>query len=255
VARFTSLTSSNTYMINTTAVNRYQAEESCAAQGGHVVSFTSITEQFEVEHYFIDQGVLLPEYHSSYWLGLYIPQVSTNFWPNFKWLDGMADPSNPSLQTDKYAHWGRLVLGDGSIRNEPNNLDAPEFCVTANWTQTFDSVWGWSDQNCDDYHIFMCKVAAPPPPLPPPPPPSPFPPGPPLDPAYVSQAQRASYFYFGQKARWADAQEQCKGLGGGLVVYTTLAKQQEIEGVFLSRGLLKNVEVRGKPAPASQPAP
>jgi hypothetical protein len=76
-ARYTSLASSNTYVLNTSIVNRYQAQQACNDIGGNVVSFSSITEQFEVEHYFIEAGVLLPQYHNSYWLGLYITQVSS----------------------------------------------------------------------------------------------------------------------------------------------------------------------------------
>ena len=33
-----------------------------------------------MEHYFTEAGVLLPDYHRSYWLGLYIPQVSSKSW-------------------------------------------------------------------------------------------------------------------------------------------------------------------------------
>jgi hypothetical protein len=140
------------------------------------------------------------------------------------------------------------VLGDGSIRNEPNNVQPPEFCVTANWSQTYDSVWGWSDQNCDEFHTFICKVAASPPPNPPPPPPSPGPPGPPVDGQYVSQIQRASYQFGVGRARFVDAQAACKELGGFLVTYPSLSKQVEIEGVFTARGLLnKNLQVRATP--------
>ena len=152
-------------------------------------------------------------------------------------------PRRPRTSS-RYEHWGRLVLGDGSIQNEPNNLVPPEFCATANWTQSFDSVWGWSDQNCDDYHISLCKLAAPPPPMPPPPPPSPSPPGPPIAPDYVSEVYRASYSFVGGKARFVDAQATCQTLGGLLVTYTSLAKQQEVEGAYMARGLLKSTQVR-----------
>lgn len=74
-ARFRSFQSGNTYLLNTSLASRYQAESICKEQGGHVTSFTSITEQFEVENWFVQAGVLLPSFHRHYWLGLYIPQV------------------------------------------------------------------------------------------------------------------------------------------------------------------------------------
>ncbi len=237
-ARFRSPQSGSIYTLNTTAVNRYQAQEACLAGGGHAVSYTSIVEQFEVENWFTLAGVLLPSYHKSYWLGLYIPQVNTTLWPNFQWLDGSPAPSNPSAQSSRYAQWGELTLSDGRVMMEPNNLVPPEFCVAANASQAQDSVWGWADQNCDTRNIFICKIPPSPPPMPPPPPPSPPPPAPPADLVHTSAALQAVFYFNNAKLRYNDAQSACVATGGSLVTYHAAAKQQEVEAEFRRRSAL-----------------
>jgi hypothetical protein len=48
---------------------------------------------------------------------------------------------------------------EGDERQEPNNAFPPEFCAVANYTQKFEDAWGWSDQNCEDVFIAICKIA------------------------------------------------------------------------------------------------
>ncbi len=243
MANYTSLANKNTYVLNTTLSTRYDAEHVCISHGGHLVSYLSIDEQMDVEETFTDMGVLLPTFHRSYWLGLAIPEGDNNrLWPWFVWLDGQPDPSTPSNPSFfNYARWGRMYLADGRIRDEPNNLYPPEFCATANFTQFQDGVWGWSDQNCDDQFAFICKIGPPPPPSPFPPPPVPPPPAPPVDPVYASTAQRSTFYFNSSRMQFQPAMRVCESLGprGTLVVYSSLAKQQEVERVFIQRGVLR----------------
>jgi hypothetical protein len=57
--RNNSISSPNTYTLNMTRVNMYEAEDNCVAQGGHLVSFQSLEEQVDVEAYFGSQGALI----------------------------------------------------------------------------------------------------------------------------------------------------------------------------------------------------
>jgi hypothetical protein len=193
----------------------------------------------DVEWYFLEAGVLLPEFHKAYWLGLQIPEFDLNrVWPWFVWGDGSPAPSTASNPSENYQHWGRMYLAGGKYRDEPNNLEPPEYCGVANYSQTVDDVWAWSDQNCEDRHIFICKLPAPPPPSPSPPPPAPPPPAPPINMVYPSAKQRMTYYFNATKLNFAAASVACKsmGLGGNLVTYGTLAAQVEVEQVALARG-------------------
>ncbi len=51
-----------TYMLNTSKANYYEAEEVCMERGGHLVSYTSIEEQLDVEAYFEASSGLLATY-------------------------------------------------------------------------------------------------------------------------------------------------------------------------------------------------
>lgn len=191
-----------------------------------------------MESYFINQGYLLPEFHLRYWLGLYIPMRDPKLWPRFLWLDGSPEPSNPAEPNVNYAHWGVTYLADGTRLDEPSNRLRPQFCVTANCTQQFDGAWGWSDENCDDRYMFICKVPAPPPPSPPLPPPVPPPPAPPLATMYISNASRTTYYFQTKLRNHWDATVFCTGLRGRLATWTSLARQQEVERAFAQRNVL-----------------
>lgn len=45
-----------TYLFNNTPINAYQAQLSCQASGGHLVSFTSAVQQQEMEEGFMALG-------------------------------------------------------------------------------------------------------------------------------------------------------------------------------------------------------
>jgi hypothetical protein len=145
-----------------------------------------------------------------------------NLWPRFLWLDGQDIPSNPAEPNLNYAHWGvnYVPRGDYAIKaDEPNNLVPPEFCVVANYSQQYDNLWGWSDQNCDDRHISICRIAPPPPPSPSPPPPGPPPPSPPLQTMYISNATRTTYYFNTRLRNYWDAEAFCTSLRGSLATW------------------------------------
>ena len=56
-----------------------EAETYCQAQAGHLASFTALKDQQDVEAFLIDLGVLMPGYHTMYWIGL-----NTSRWPDFR---------------------------------------------------------------------------------------------------------------------------------------------------------------------------
>ncbi len=56
------------YSLNTCARSYSEAEASCKLQGGHLASYGSVDEQYEVESYFMSQGLLVGSY-GGYWMG------------------------------------------------------------------------------------------------------------------------------------------------------------------------------------------
>jgi hypothetical protein len=75
-------TTRNTYILNTQRLNFSAGEQFCNDNGGHLVAYTSADEQLSVEQYFTQLGVLFPDCHLNYWMGL-----TTEQWPNFFWTD------------------------------------------------------------------------------------------------------------------------------------------------------------------------
>ena len=231
----------NAYMLNTTIDDMYAHQAACQLLGGHLVSYTSLQEQQEVEELFVSQGVLLPAYHLRYWLGLYIPYRDPKLWPGFLWHDGSHAPTTHAKPLDTYGHWGLWEDLSGVERQEPNNAFPPEFCAVANFSQVHEQAWGWSDQNCEGLYIAICKFAAPPPPAPRPPPPSPPPPQPPLDPVYVSPTSGSTFHFEGAPATYRQAQLACQAMGpdGRLVAYLSKGQQVEVEGAYSKLGWLR----------------
>jgi hypothetical protein len=80
--RLVNRTTGFTYILNTERMNWTTGEQYCNDNGGHLVAYTSSEEQYSVERYFTDMGVLFPECHLNYWMGL-----TTEQWPNFYWTD------------------------------------------------------------------------------------------------------------------------------------------------------------------------
>ena len=62
--------SNNTYTFYNQFVSQSAAERICQDAGGHLAAFNTLAEQKEVESAYIAQGLLLPDYHKHYWLGM-----------------------------------------------------------------------------------------------------------------------------------------------------------------------------------------
>jgi hypothetical protein len=158
---FQSNITGQTYTLNTSFVSQADAQKQCACTGGHLVSYTSLDEQQQIEAYYLDKGWLLPTFHRRYWIGLNATtpastspatvtagQLQTSP-ARFAWLDKSAGMPYGKA----YAQWGKA----GSFA-EPNNLLGSENCGLANASQTYALAWGWSDSSCRISAPFICKT-------------------------------------------------------------------------------------------------
>lgn len=145
---FVSPTSRSTYILNTTALPFVEAQYTCNIQGGHLVYYSSLEEEREVEQYFVSSGMFIPSYHRFYWVG-----YKTQDWPNFVWIN---NDSRADSVISNFTHWG-IYYPD--LVAEPNNIGGQEFCVGANATvMPDDGVFGWGDENCNIRAPFICKI-------------------------------------------------------------------------------------------------
>jgi hypothetical protein len=148
---YTSNASGVTYVFNNTPVNSYDAQTACNTYGGHLVWFSSLQEQQEVERGFMAMGKLLPTFHTSYWIGYRAGKASINP-ADFKILDKTA-----GAQT--YAHWGTFKPAPaGKDPAEPNNLLGGENCAVGNFTEMYANASGWADASCGLRLPFVCKL-------------------------------------------------------------------------------------------------
>jgi hypothetical protein len=81
---YVNVTTNTTYILNTRKQNFSTAEQFCNDNGGHLASWATKDKQIEVEQAFIKMGVLFPECHKTYWMGL-----RARTWPRFSWLDSL----------------------------------------------------------------------------------------------------------------------------------------------------------------------
>jgi hypothetical protein len=66
-------------------------------------------EQLEVERHFIDTGLLFPECHQIYWMGL-----RAKTWPRFNWLDTLLpSPGGPLGPLQCLTHASMLHIARG----------------------------------------------------------------------------------------------------------------------------------------------
>jgi hypothetical protein len=125
-----------------------QGEEFCEGLGGHLVTYSSQVEQTDAEQYFINQGMLLPGFHTFYWMGL-----TTENWPIFTWTD-----QTPYTMNVSWDNWGYYM--PQNIR-EPNNIFRDELCGGANYSQRNTNlrpaIWGWADTKCNAQYPIMCR--------------------------------------------------------------------------------------------------
>jgi hypothetical protein len=193
-----------TYAFNNSAVNQQDAELGCQDAGGHLVTWTSLEEQIEVEEYFVSKGILIPGFHKSYWAGL-----RSSSWPYFQWMDRT---TNIELE---YTHWGT----NGDIK-EPNNLNPPEMCGAANYTQRYGGAWGWSDTACSSPLVFICRLLKP----------GNF--------TITSAVTGNNFTFFTETKNYTNAKEHCISMGQHLVSFENLDEQAEVEAGLILSGFL-----------------
>ncbi len=151
--RYKGGTTDFTYVLNTVKLNQSAADLACNDVGGRLTSWSTQTEQYEVELNYLDKGLLIANFHMGYWMGL----TSTPSDPTyFSWTDGTPPPGVDR----KYAHWGKLRMSDRNVPRipEPNNMDGDEHCAVANASQAYGPAWGWSDTGCDGSFPAICKI-------------------------------------------------------------------------------------------------
>jgi hypothetical protein len=125
------------YVLSTTPVDQQTAEANCVTLGGHLVSYTSLMEQTDVEAYFSFSGGIIPSYHQFYWMGLQMA-----LYPSYAWLDtSLPEPSNRT-----YIHWAK---GAPSQRAT---------CAGASYAGTWGGAWGWQDASCNQLAVAICKA-------------------------------------------------------------------------------------------------
>jgi hypothetical protein len=184
-----SANTSNTYLLNTSAVPFSNASQSCRDNGGELVYYSSLAEQLEVEAYFTALGIFLPSYHRTYWIGLQsngysgkrrlaaysltdhlvVPGPCGPIGDCMRCRQGICSKGmppahcsaafewvSPSYKSKNYSHWGIEAAFDLA---EPNNLKKEEYCTVANSSQmAADGAFGWSDEWCNTTSAFLCKV-------------------------------------------------------------------------------------------------
>jgi hypothetical protein len=60
---YISPTNLHTYVLNTSQQTFVDAQYSCNQQGGHLVHYDTVEEQYEVEQYFVGVGAFIPVFH------------------------------------------------------------------------------------------------------------------------------------------------------------------------------------------------
>ena len=191
-----------TYAFGNHLIGQVAAETKCQSVGGHLVTWSSLDEQSEVEQYFIRQGYMLPKYHRGYWLGLRASQ-----WPTFQWLDATAARTS-------YQHWGQLP--DGS-REPKQRLST---CGAGNYSLVEASAWGWSGENCNRALPYMCRL---------------------LKPGNITIPSNLTGNVFTLMTVTVSnsrAEALCNDIGGHLAAYVSQEEQAEMEYAFINSGYL-----------------
>jgi hypothetical protein len=84
VFNYTDPSTGYNYLLNTNNMTFDQGERYCQMQGGHLVAYSTREEQAAVESFYTANGMLLPGFHTLYWMGLYVEPEN---WPYFKWKE------------------------------------------------------------------------------------------------------------------------------------------------------------------------
>jgi hypothetical protein len=131
-------------------------------------------------------------------------------------------PAVPSSKN--YEHWG-LYAPDSNPANrmrEPNNVNFPEYCAVANYTEAFGkpSAWGWADTRCNSTRApFICRR-----------------PG--SDGYHYNSTTGGTFLLNVSYQGFAAAQQTCKDNGGHLASFSSEAEQAEVEKYYASQGFL-----------------
>jgi hypothetical protein len=71
-----------TFQLVTDLSDARSAALSCLGRGGHLVTYASVTEQSEVEQFYIKGGYIIPLFHKFYWTSLRSNYMD---YPDFGW--------------------------------------------------------------------------------------------------------------------------------------------------------------------------
>jgi hypothetical protein len=214
-------TSTNaTFQLLTCPKTRPEQQKQCNKLRGHLTAYTIISEQQEVEKFYVEGGFLYPEFNVLYWFGLLTTPAT---WPSFRWQDKQF----PAPNATSYRNWGTLkvLMEDGTLAYpEPNKYESPlEFCSGANASQARVNAWGWADVKCDLNFTAICRIAKK---------------GACSLPPYTDKKSGASYLYSSEELIQSDAEFWCNDRGGHLVSYESLEEQKAVEGYFMDAGCL-----------------
>jgi hypothetical protein len=194
-----------TYTLSTVPTTQADAEQQCTLQGGHLVGYRSLSEQQDVEQYFVTFGGLIPSFHQVYWNGLNSSALAL---PKFNWLDPLTPPP---VNGSSYTHWAK---------GEPNNEVSPETCGLSSFNASYTAAWGWQDSNCYRYLPYICKtnkagVYS-----------------------FTDKDTKISYVLNNTAATRVEAQRACAAAGGSVVSYQTIEEQFDAEAYFMRIGAL-----------------
>lgn len=77
--------------------------------------------------------------------------------------DSVSDTYPPSCAAPEqlYQHWGSYPVDATTSLPEPNNIDNPEYCAVANYSQRYGApqVWAFADANCGIRAPFICRIS------------------------------------------------------------------------------------------------
>ncbi len=110
----------------------------------------------------VQQGALLPLFHTSYWLGLAATPTSGG-WPYFDWLAAdLAAPASVHRPAGGYSRWaeGQPDNGRAGLSGAKAAAAPAELCAAATAAGASGGVWGWRDVPCSDERMWICKLAS-----------------------------------------------------------------------------------------------
>ena len=118
---YTSASTGLTYILSTFKKTWADAETFCQTQGGHLVAYSSSSQQREVEQAYVGEGYLLPYFHVAYHVGL--TQTSTWNYTDYFFR------KTSYLPWDKTQPSGAGTCGVANTRTQRNGIfvfnDAP----------------------------------------------------------------------------------------------------------------------------------